>query len=215
MIEIERSDLSVQVIAPASSERQHEILVRGAPGWERSIALRDTQLFAHGRVAASAPGHVLVATSGEHPRGSTFHEARLHCIDSRGEVVWSREQELSCNVLTIAGRFVTVQGGGQPLRQPALFLARYAPDSDDVQNQEIPFPEAFLLNGQPTWRAITQVELRNGEVVVRGTIPEVVVDGGGVVLLGRHGVLKRDKMEMFVWRVPRTTQWDAQDAEHP
>lgn len=59
------------------------------------------------------------------------------------------------------------------------------------------------------------MELRNGEVVVRGTIPEVVVDGGGVVLLGRHGVLMRDKMEMFVWRVPCTTQWDAQDAEQP
>lgn len=202
MIDVEPRGLGVEVIAPASSEREHEVLVRSERGWEQTIALRDTQLFARGRVAAALPSHVLVATSGEHPRGGTFHEARLHCIDASGEIVWSREQHVGCNVLTIAGRFVTVQGGRRPLRQPALFLERYAPDSDDVQRQEIPFPDSFLVDGRPTWSAISAVELRASEVVVRGTVPEVVVSKDGAVLLTQHGVMKRHREELFVWRVP-------------
>ncbi len=206
MTEIERRELIVSVIAPASRDREHEVLVRGEAGWERTLALGDTQLWARGEVAASMPGYVLIATWGEHPRGSTFHEARLHCIDSRGDIVWSQERNLSCNVLSSGGRFVTVERSERSLVQPPLVLVSYEAASGESARQPIPFPDAQLRGGRPSWSAITEVVLRDGEVRIQGTREEAMVQGG-VILLGRSGAQKRAIPDSFVWRPAAGACW--------
>lgn len=69
---------------------------RGIERWRLEIEAvpADSYLMPRMKSPTRVGDHILLCTDGEHPRGASSHEPRVHLINSRGKLCWTKPWRL-------------------------------------------------------------------------------------------------------------------------
>jgi len=135
------------------------------------------ELMARMRRPQVVAGRLVVCTDGEHYRGASSHEPRVHVIDASGRLCWSRAWRVEGSVMAVPrGLLMLVKGHAYrvPEREPVM-VARLVRLSDGKVRHEwslrLP-PQATAALAREAWPRV------HGEIVREGGQLYAVVEAG-------------------------------------